>query len=153
MSEAFVVRRVEARDFEAVTALLTELGNPTVTPETEGTVRAVFLRHISDEGTASVLIERANVAIGVLTIHIRERLNRLRPEAWVPNFIITERERGTGAAQHLFRHACTVARERGCYRIVLESNYPLIRGHRFYLREGMTDAGKYFTLVLDIPDM
>jgi GNAT superfamily N-acetyltransferase len=108
----------------------------------------VFSRHVRAPDTTSLLIERDGVAIGVLTMHIRERLNRLVPEAWIPNFVVTERERGTGAAQMLFRRACDVARARGCYRIVLESNHPLTRGHRFYMREGMTDAGKYFTMKL-----
>jgi hypothetical protein len=32
---------------------------------------------------------------------------------------------------------------------VLDSNYPLTRGHRFYLREGMREAGTYVTMTLD----
>lgn len=112
-------------------------------------MRAVFLRHLHAPDTASLVIERNDTSIGVLTMHVCERLNRLIPEAWVPNFVVTERERGTDAAQTLFRHACDVARARGCYRIVLESNYALVRGHRFYAREGMIDAGKYFTLMLE----
>jgi GNAT superfamily N-acetyltransferase len=135
------VRPIEEVDWEAVTALLEELGNPARTPATEDAMRAVFLRHLHAPDTASLLIERNSTAIGVLTMHVRERLNRLIPEAWVPNFVVTERERGTGAAQMLFRHSCDVARARGCYRIVLESNYALLRGHRFYAREGMNDAG------------
>ena len=147
-SNPLVIRPIEERDFAVVAELLAELGNPPVTPATEATVRAIFQRHLAAPDTASLLAERDGVPIGVLTMHVRERLNRLLPEAWVPNFIITAREQGSGAAQCLFRHACTVARQRGCYRIVLESNYPLTRAHRFYLHEGMTDAGKYFTMRL-----
>jgi len=149
MESDLTVRAIGAADWEAVTALLAELGNPAPTPATEDALRAVFLRHLHAPDTASLLIERNGTPIGVLTMHVRERLNRLIPEAWVPNFVVTERERGTGAAQILFRHACDVARARGCYRIVLESNYALVRGHRFYAREGMLDAGKYFTLLLE----
>ena len=109
---------------------------------------AIFQRHLAASDTASFIAERDGVPIGILTMHIRERLNRVLPEAWVPDFIITAREQGSGVAQRLFRHACRIARQRGCYRIVLESNYPLSRAHRFYLREGMTDAGKYFTMRL-----
>ncbi len=128
--------------------LLTELGNPALTKETELAVPAVFLRHHRAPDTASVLIERNGVPIGVLTMHIRERLNRFVPRAWILNFVVTERECGMGVAQRLFRYACDVARAGGCHRVVLESNYPLTRGHRFYLHEGMTDAGKYFTMKL-----
>lgn len=142
------VRPIAQRDWEAVTALLVELGNAAPTATTEDAMRAVFLRHLHAPDTASLLIERNDTPLGVLTMHVRERLNRLVPEAWVPNFVVTERERGTGAAQILFRHACDVARARGCYRIVLESNYTLVRGHSFYAREGMIDAGKYFTMLL-----
>lgn len=149
MSEELLVRRIAAADFAAVSALLSELGNPLPTPETHAAMHAVFLRHLDDPQTASLLIERERVPIGVLTLVVRERLSRLRPEAWIPNFIMTQHERGSGAAQVLFQAACELARALGCYRIVLESNYPLTRGHHFYLRQGMTDAGKYFTMRLD----
>ena len=140
MADALVIRPIEERDFRAVVELLVELGNPPLTPESEAAVYAIFQRHLAASDTASLIAERDGVPIGILTMHIRERLNRVSPEAWVPNFIITAREQGRGAAQRLFRHACGIARQRGCYRIVLESNYPLSRAHRFYLREGMTDA-------------
>lgn len=153
MQQDVIIRHVDEHDFEAVATLLAELGNPALTPETEASIRATFQRHLAAPDTASLLAERDGIPIGFITMHIRERLNRLMPEAWVPNFIITAREHGSGVAQALFGHACEVARQRGCYRIVLESNYPLIRAHNFYLRQGMRDAGKYFTMRLDTPDL
>jgi GNAT superfamily N-acetyltransferase len=48
----------------------------------------------------------------------------------------------------LLRRAMALARERGCHRLTLESGHHRQRAHRFYAREGMTDAGKYFILDL-----
>ena len=79
-----------------MTALLAEPGNLATAPEDADAVYAVFARHIADAPTASLLIERDGAPIGVLAMHIRKRLNRLRPEAWTPNFIVTERERDAG---------------------------------------------------------
>ena len=73
MDTDLVVRLIAQRDWEAVTALLVELGNAAPTATTEDVMRAVFMRHLHASDTASLLIERNNTPIGVLTMHVRER--------------------------------------------------------------------------------
>ena len=148
MSEGLVVRRVTDGDFEAVTALLEELGRPRVTAATAGAARAIFAAHVSSPDAGSLLAERDNIPVGFLSLHFRDRLNHATPEAWIPDLVVTEREHGSGAGSALLRRAVDLARERGCHRLVLESGYNRLRAHRFYTREGMTDAGKYFVVEL-----
>jgi broad specificity phosphatase PhoE len=142
------VRRVEPRDYEAVSTLLAELGRPAVTPATLELTRGVFERHVASTDAESLLALRDGQPVGLLSLHIRERLNHPTPEAWIPDLIVTERERGSGVARLLFRQATEAARDRGCHRLVLESGYARRRAHRFYEREGMTDAGKFFSVEL-----
>lgn len=149
VGDGIVVRPVGVDDFAAVSALLAELGRPAVTPEREDAARAVFARHVAAPDTASLLAERDGVPIGFLALHFRERLNQVAPDAWIPDLIVTAREHGGGAAGALFRRAVELARARGCYRLVLESGHSRRRAHRFYQREGMTDAGKYFAMPLE----
>lgn len=149
VDDGIVVRPVGRADFAAVSALLAELGRPAVTPEREAAARAVFNRHVAAPDTASLLAERDGVPVGFLALHFRERLNQVTPDAWIPDLIVTEREQGGGTARALFHRAVELARARGCHRLVLESGHRRRRAHRFYQREGMADAGKYFAMPLE----
>jgi len=153
MPGGLVIRFVKVADFDAVSRLLVELGRPAPTPETRADFRETFARHVASAAKASLLAERNGMPVGVLILQFRERLNWPTPEAWIPDLIVTEREHGTGVAAALLRRAVALARDRGCHRLCLESGYQRYRAHRFYLREGLTDAGKYFTIELPpLPD-
>lgn len=142
------VRRVEPEDFEAVSTLLAELGRPKVTEDRRAAAREVFTRHVGSADVESHVVTRDGQPIGFLSMHLRERLNQATMEAWVPDFIVTEDEHGSGAARLLFSRAVEVARERGCHRLVLESGHTRKRAHRFYEREGMTHTGRTYAMHL-----
>lgn len=148
-----VVRYVKVADFEVVSRLLVELGRPAPTEDTRADFRTVFARHVAASSTASLIAERDGVAVGILILQFRERLNWPSLEAWIPDLIVTERDHGTGVATALFRRAVAIARDRGCHRLTLESGYQRKRAHRFYTREGMTDAGKFFLMDLEPPEI
>ncbi len=145
--EPIVVRPIAADDFARAAPLLAELGRPEVTAATTEHMRGVFKRHLASD-TASLIALRGERAIGLLSLHIRERLSQIAPEAWIPDFIVTANEQGRGAAQALMNRAIEIARQRGCYRLVLESHYHRQRAYRFYAREGFADVGKCFALPL-----
>ena len=86
-------------------------------------MRQAFERHLTSADTASLIALRDGHAIGLLSLHIRERLSQPVPEAWIPDFVVTAAEQGHGVAQQLMHRALEIARERGCYRVVLESYY------------------------------
>ncbi len=142
------VRRAEPDDFEAVSALLAELGRPPLMEETRGVVLEIFTRHVSAPAVESYVVTRDGQPVGFLSMHLRERLNFPTLEAWVPDFIVTEAEHGSGAARLLFSRAVEIAREKGCHRLVLESGHTRKRAHRFYEREGMTHTGKVYVMQL-----
>jgi GNAT superfamily N-acetyltransferase len=145
------VRLLAADDFPAACRLLTELGRPAVTAETEGRIQKVLERHLASPDTTSLIALRDGQAIGLLSLHIRERLSQPAPEAWIPDFVVTANEQGHGVAQALMNRAIEIARQRGCYRIALESHYHRHRAYRFYAREGFADVGKCFSLPLVPP--
>ncbi len=148
MTGELSIRRVAAHDFDAAATLLAELGRPAITPETRAITEAIFLEHVADPRVGSLIAERNGAAVGLLTLHFRPRLNEPRLEAYVPDLIVTEREHGQGVATELFQRSVELAREHQCHRLMLESGYQRLRAHRFYVREGMTDAGKYFVIKL-----
>lgn len=147
-TETTTVRRITAGDFAAVTALLAELGRPSLAPETERGMRAAYARIVADANSGAMLAEVGGVAVGFCSLHFRDRFNHGTPEAWVPDLVVAEAARGTGAGKALLRAAMAAARERGCHRLTLESGYTRTVAHRFYALQGMTDNGKYFSIDL-----
>lgn len=143
-----LVRLVSGNDFETVAALLAELGRPPVTDETRERARQVFFRHVERYDTASMLAEVGGQAVGFISLEFRERLNFVELEAWVPDLLVTEAARGTGAGKALLQAAFAEARRRGCRALTLESGYSRTVAHRFYTEQGMSDLGKFFRIVL-----
>lgn len=140
------VRPVTADDFRAVCGLLAELGRPGVGDGAADACRTTFMADLGDDGADHLIaVDDRGAPIGFLSLHYRRRLNHATPEAWVPDLIVNERARGTGAGRALLTEAERRARERGCHRIALESGYARQRAHGVYLAAGMTDGGKYFT--------
>ncbi len=145
------IRPLAESDFAAASELLAELGRPQMTAESRSHKQEVFARHLANRETASLIAMRDGRAIGLLSLHFRERLSQPAPEAWIPDFVVTADEQGRGAAQALLNRAIEMAGERGCYRVVLESHYHRQRAYRFYAREGFADVGKCFSLPLPPP--
>jgi GNAT superfamily N-acetyltransferase len=87
--------------------------------------------------------------IGFCSLHFRTRLNHDEPQAWIPDVIVDEGERGRGVARALLGEAERRARERGCSDVVLESSYNRKEDHLLYVGAGMTDAGKFFRKRID----
>jgi GNAT superfamily N-acetyltransferase len=147
-AKSYRIRPAAAGDFAAVATLLAELGRPTLTAGTEGTAKAVYLRHLTRKDTASLVAEWDGRVVGFLSLEFRDRLNKVRPQAWIPDLIVTESYRKRGIAQALLDSAFARAREHGCWGVTLESGYHRKDAHRLYLRVGMDDAGKYFNYLL-----
>jgi GNAT superfamily N-acetyltransferase len=142
------VRPVAEGDFEAVAALLAELGRPRLTDETRGPAREVFLSHAARSDTASLLAEEEGRLVGFISLEFRDRLNQVSTQAWIPDLIVTDAARGRGAGRALLQKAFELARARGCWSVTLESGYQRQVAHQLYRSAGMTQDGFYFTLRL-----
>lgn len=143
------IRPAAVHDFEAVAALLTELGRLTLTEDMRDAARAVYERHVGRTDTHSLVAEADGEVVGFVSLEFRERLNRTTPQAWIPDLIVTESARGTGAGGALLRAAFAIARERGCHEVTLESGYARTVAHQVYERVGMKNLGYFFALPLE----
>lgn len=141
---SYHVRPAAADDFAAVAELLAELGRPRLTPETEEAARMVYLRHLARSDTASLVAVYDGHIAGFLSLEFRDRLNRTRPQAWIPDLIVNARFRGRGLGRALLEASFRKARERDCWSVTLESGYQRTVAHRLYAAVGMEDAGKFF---------
>lgn len=143
-----VIRRAAAEDFDAVASLLAELGRPALTPDTREEARKVYLRHVARPDTDSLVAELDGRVVGFMSLEYRERLNRTRPQAWIPDLIVTESARGLGIGKALLLRGFELARQRGCWSVTLDSGYSRAVAHEVYRAVGMRDEGMYFILRL-----
>jgi GNAT superfamily N-acetyltransferase len=148
-----VVREARPEDFEAVTALLEELGRPKSlgTPE-EPALRERFGDWLRAPDRFIFVAEEDGVVIGMIDMALIARPNFVQPHAWVPDLIVTENARSRGLGAALLSRAAEVAEELGAFSVALESAHWRTRAHEFYLRQGMADAARHFIKVFaDVP--
>jgi GNAT superfamily N-acetyltransferase len=150
VSERVTVRRAQPEDWPAVAALLAELGRPAVlgTPE-EAPTRELFVAYLEREDTEALVGELDGGVVGFVDMEYQAWLNFTKPQAWIPNLIVSEASRSRGVGAALLARAEELARVRGCFAMRLESASWRTRAHGFYLREGWTDSGKSFVRLLD----
>ncbi len=149
---SFSVRVAREQDFDAVGALLAELGGgrpalPDVGPARDA-VRRVFERHLARHAARQglcLVAEREGRAIGFLSADVRERLNQATPEVWIADLIVAERARSGGVGKALLTRAVAFAAEIGAHRVSLESGHWRKDAHRFYRREGWEDVALHFS--------
>jgi ribosomal protein S18 acetylase RimI-like enzyme len=138
-----VIRAAGPDDFDAVTALLEELGRPAVIDRE--TCQRVYVRDLGDPETAYLIAEDAERRIvGFCSLHFRSRLNQVTREAWIPDLIVTESARSQKVGRALLSEAEKRARERGCHQLRLESAHWRTDAHRFYRDFGLTDDALAF---------
>lgn len=148
-----IIREARPEDFEAVAALLEELGRPKAlrTPD-EQTLRDRFEGWLRASDRFVFVAEDGGTVIGMIDMAFIDRPNFLQPHAWVPDLIVTDSDRSRGVGTALLAKAEEVARERGAFSLALESAHWRTRAHDFYLRQGMTDAARHFIKVFaDVP--
>jgi GNAT superfamily N-acetyltransferase len=138
------IRTAQESDFAQITELLEELGRPRVTNATYGELRDLFLSQLSDADTEHLVAIDAGAVIGFCSLHFRRRLNRVEPEAWIPDLIVTQDARGHGTARALLLEVEERARRRGCWAVTLESGNDRREAHLLYRAAGMAELGKSF---------
>jgi ribosomal protein S18 acetylase RimI-like enzyme len=139
------IRPASRADFEAVTALLEELGRPRVGDQTQADCRAVFEEQVVHADAHHIVAEDdGGRVVGFCSLHFRDRLNWPSDEAWVPDLIVTEGARMRGVGRALLEEVERRAIARECHAIQLESGYQRAEAHHLYRRFGMRDTGKSF---------
>ena len=139
-----LVRPAHESDFAQVTELLEELGRPRVAYDRYGDVRDLYLSQLDDPDAEHLVAVESGAVVGFCSMHFRRRLNRMDPEAWIPDLIVTREARGHGTARSLLLEAEERARARGCWAIALESGHDRSDAHLLYRMAGMEEAGKFF---------
>lgn len=137
------VREAGARDAEAISGLLAQLGFPA----DAGELRRRLPRLAKAGEPPLVAVERD--VIGCLTWHVMHVLHRPRPVGRVTMMVVSEgaRRRGVGAA--LLAAAEARLRAAGCGLVEVTSNIELGGAHAFYRAHGYERTSYRFAKRLD----
>lgn len=146
------IRDITRADFDLVLRLLAELGRPAPTPETRPDLETVFRHHVDSDDTYSQIAFDGERAVGFIAIHIRDRLNFVSREAWVPDFIVAEQGRGKRVGHMLFEKAIAIGERFNCHRLVLESGNHRAVAHEFYEQHKMEQTARVYALPLQPTD-
>lgn len=140
------IREARADDWPAVARLLAELGRPEVLGQPdEATHRQRYESYLARENTVALVADLDGQVVGFLDMEFRERLNFARPQAWIPDLVVSEASRSRGVGSALLARAEELARERDCFAVSLESASWRTRSHAFYQREGFPQTAKSFS--------
>lgn len=141
------VRPAEARDADAVLALMEGLTRPPVADDPQPQ-REVFLAHLEHPDAEVYVAELDGSVAGAASLWIQPRLNWTTPQAWVPDLYVDPRFRRQGAARALLDACVREARRRGCHVLVLESGHHRAEAHALYASYGLEHFARAYVLKL-----
>jgi GNAT superfamily N-acetyltransferase len=73
------------------------------------------------------------------------------PQALLDAVVVTHTRRSAGIGEAMVKHALNIARDAGCYKMMLSSNLKRVAAHRFYENIGFAQHGISFAIPLTEP--
>jgi GNAT superfamily N-acetyltransferase len=145
-SQTVQIRDAGQQDWPAVASLLEQLGRPrALDTEEEAELRRVYLEFLDRPDTSALVAEDDGRVVGFANLLLVPRMNFGGPQAWIPDLVVADPERGRGIGAALLARAEEIARDRGCWSVFLTSANWRTRSHEFYRREGWDQSGQYFS--------
>jgi GNAT superfamily N-acetyltransferase len=145
LREGYTLRQARGDDFEAVAALLEELGRDPVTDEVRADWQAVFRQQVVDPSSHHMVVVGAEgQVVAFCALQFRHRLNLVAEEAWIADLCVDETARTDGVAAALLEEAERKAIARGCSRLATESAHQHAEAHEDMRRFKMRDSGRHF---------
>jgi len=145
------IRAAKKNDIPLVLGLLYELGRPK--PEKDSDLdffRTLVKKQILDSDKTILVAERDDVNIvGMVSIVFFPRLNQIGPEIYIPELIVTKNYQKQGIGASLINACISLAKERKCHRIRLESGMRRKGSHEFYKNLGFESDSFSFSKKLD----
>jgi len=88
-----------------------------------------------------------DVIVGTFALLVMHNLaHQGTPSAIVEDVVVSDAHQSQGIGRDMMHHAMTLAREAGCYKLVLSSNQKRERAHAFYESLGFQRHGFSFSI-------
>ncbi len=148
--EGVKIRPIQAADFVAATRLVAEMGvSRSPAPERMEALERSFSELTARATDASLVAQEGDRIVGICTLELRETLRTESPEAWIPELVVTEPDRGRGIGAALLDSAMREAQRQGARSMTLESGPMREAAHALYRSRGFRDAGGERLLLRD----
>jgi GNAT superfamily N-acetyltransferase len=133
------IRDAEARDADAISALLGQLGYPAT-----GEALPARLERLQIVGDRVVVADLDGAIVGLAQLHVSPTLEYERPAAKLAALVVDASHRGEGVGRALVEAMEAEARARRCELLFLTSAARREDAHEFYRRVGLEETGKRF---------
>ena len=145
------IRQAKKNDIPIILGLLYELGRPK--PKKDSDVekfRKLVKKQISDPDKEILVAEINDVNIvGMLSLVFIPRLNQNGKELYIPELVVTKKFQNKGIGTQLINFSISLAKEKKCHNIRLESGLLRKEAHNFYKNLGFRTNSYSFTKPLD----
>ena len=141
------ITKATEKDIPSILELLYELDRPSPLDDKE--IKAFQNKikdYFSDSQKIILLAKQDSKSVGLVSIILLRRLNRVKLEMYIPELIVTTELRNSGIGKKLIQQCITIAKKKGCYRIRLESGNQRKESHHFYKNLGFEQSALSFTM-------
>lgn len=145
MSPIPKIRPATESDLAAILSLQAQLGQDDGTVLTTEQALVVLRRMASYPDYGIRVAELDAAVVGTYAFLVMDNLAHLgAPSAIVEDVVVDASCRGRGIGRAMMHDAMCVARDKGCYKLVLNSNLRRLDAHRFYEGLGFERHGVSF---------
>ena len=141
MSEDLAIRDAVPGDADAMARLCGQLGYPT---ESSDVPRRLARLSGDPNARAFVATGHDGVAVGMVTVHVRNTLNHEAPIGQITLLVVDESIRSRGAGRALVEAAEEWAWSRGTRRITVTTGLDRSGAHAFYEKVGYSHTGRRY---------
>ena len=144
------IKEASKKDIPIVLGLLYELGRPKPQEDSEVDLfRKLTKKYIIDsDKKILVAILNDTKIVGMVSMLFLSRLNRDTFEMYLPELVVTKEYHNQGIGKQLINSCITLAKEKNCHRIRLESGNQRKESHNFYKHLGFEQYALSFSLNL-----
>lgn len=146
-----IIRTSSEKDIPILLGLLYDLGRPKPQKDSDVEIfRKLITKYVKDSDKTILVAEIDDMKIvGMVSVMFLSRLNQLTLEMYIPELIVIEKYQNHGIGKKLINSCITLAKEKNCHRIRLESGNQRKDAHEFYKYLGFEQSSLSFTKNLD----
>ena len=140
----------DTKDIDVLIELLYDLGRPKPQKDSDVDIfKNLVKKHITDSDKKILVAEFDNEIVGMVSIVFLPRLNQTTLEMYIPDLVIHEKYQSKGIGKELMNSCISLAKEKKCHRIRLESGHQRKDSHQFYKHLGFEQPALFFAKNLD----
>ncbi|KIE87399.1 GNAT family N-acetyltransferase [Acinetobacter pittii] len=139
------IRSAKSEDTQAICDLLKQMGYP----QPLALIQEKFEILHNDSNSQILIAEERGKIYGFLSLYFIPQIALQGDFAKICYLCVDENMRSKGVGHLLVKEAEQQASRRGCDRMELHSGMKRPLAHQFYLREGYSEAPKYFRKALN----